>query len=153
FGLAAPIDVQIAGPRRNIAANLKVAEELRKRISAVPGAVDVHLQQVPSTPDLHVDVDRTLAGQLGLTQREAANSVLESLSSSGQVAPNYWLDPVSGVQYTMAVQTPQFRINSVEALKNTAVSLNAQGDPQLLANLASVTHGREAANATHYNIN
>ncbi|HZX40311.1 MAG TPA: efflux RND transporter permease subunit, partial [Myxococcaceae bacterium] len=93
FGLSAPIDVRITGPLANQPANLKVAEQLVQQIAAVPGAADVHLAQVVDTPTLRVDVDRTLGNQLGLTQRTVASDLLVSLSSSGQTAPNYWLDP------------------------------------------------------------
>ena len=154
FGLAAPIDVQLTGPRRNLDENLKIARQLRDRIARIPGAADAHLQQVPETPELRVDVDRTLAGQLNLSQRDVANSVLVSLSSSAQVAPNYWLDPKSGVQYTMAVQTPQHVLNSIDALSSTPIAPGAGSnrDPQLLANLATIDHGTGPTNVTHNNV-
>ncbi|HWX09300.1 MAG TPA: efflux RND transporter permease subunit, partial [Gaiellaceae bacterium] len=116
FGQSAPIDVRITGPSSNEKANLALAHDLAKRFAAVPGAVDVHLAQVTETPELRVDVDRTLAQQVGLSQRDVTNDMLVSLSSSGQTAPNFWLDPKSGVQYTVAVQTPQWRIDSIDAL-------------------------------------
>jgi CzcA family heavy metal efflux pump len=152
FGLPAPIDIQIAGPRGNRAANLKLAQQIRDRVAEIPGAVDVHLQQVTTAPELHVDVDRTMAHQFGLTQRDVASDVLVSLSSSGQAAPNYWLDPKSGVQYTLAVQTPQYKMNTVNTLRNTPVSSANHANPQLLGNLASVAHGEGATNVTHYNV-
>jgi multidrug efflux pump subunit AcrB len=116
FGQSAPIDVRITGPSNNEQANVVAARDLVKRFAAVPGAVDVHLAQVTDTPELLMDVDRTLSQQVGLTQRDVASDTLVSLSSSGQTAPNFWLDPASGVQYTVAVQTPQWRIDSVDAL-------------------------------------
>jgi multidrug efflux pump subunit AcrB len=103
FGLSAPIDVRIAGPAANQEANLAIARDLASRIATVPGAVDVHLAQVTNTPQLLVDVDRTAAQDLGLTLRDVASDLLVSLSSSQQTAPNFWLDPKSGVQYTVAV--------------------------------------------------
>ena len=152
FGLPAPIDVQILGPKAAQEKNLAVAEELRKRIATVPGAVDVHIHQVAHTPDLRVNVDRTRAGQLGLTQRDVANDLLVSLSSSGQTSPNFWLDPVRGVSYQVAVMTPQHRINSVSALQNTPVITPGVKDPQLLANIADLGRGTSPTNVTHYNI-
>jgi multidrug efflux pump subunit AcrB len=118
FGQSAPIDVRITGPSSNEPANLAVARDLMKRLGAIPGAVDVHLAQVTDTPQLLVTVDRTLSQQVGLSQRDVTANMLVSLSSSGQTAPNFWLDPASGVQYPVSVQTPQWRIDSVDALGN-----------------------------------
>jgi len=152
FGLPAPIDVQIVGPKAAQERNLAVAEELRRRVATVPGAVDVHIHQVAKTPDLRVVVDRTRAGQLGLTQRDVANDLLVSLSSSGQTSPNFWLDPVRGVSYQVAVMTPQYRVNSAQALQNTPVITPGVKDPQLLANMADLGRGTSPTNVTHYNI-
>ncbi len=152
FGLPAPIDVQIQGSKATEEQNLKIAEELRQRIAAVPGAVDVHIHQVTKTPDLRVLVDRTKAGQLGLTQRDVANDLLVSLSSSAQTSPNYWLDPKLGVQYSVAVMTPQYKINSLTALQNTPVITPGIQETQLLGNLADIERGTSATNVTHYNI-
>ena len=116
FGLAAPIDVQVVG--RNQADNYKVALDLERKIAEVRGTADVHLHQVVNVPELRLNVDRTKADQLGLTQRDVANSLLISLSSSTQVAPNYWLNPVNGVNYLLVVQTPQQRIRD-PALQRT----------------------------------
>ncbi|HEY1783973.1 MAG TPA: efflux RND transporter permease subunit, partial [Pirellulales bacterium] len=152
FGLPAPIDVQLVGPRANYAQNYQLARRIRDRIAAIPGAVDAHLQQVPLTPELQVTADRTLLSQLGMSQREVANDLLVSLSSSGQTAPNYWLDPKTGVQYLLAVQTPQYKIDSVDALNNTPIAATTTVEPQLLGNLASVVHRLGPTNVTHYNI-
>jgi len=151
FGLPAPIDVQIVGPSRNKEKNYALARQLRDEIAAVPGAVDVHLQQVIDAPVLKVDVDRTLAGEMGLTQRDVANNTLVSLSSSGQTSPNFWLDPAQGVQYGVAVQTPQYKIDSVEALANTPVQGPTATTPQLLGNVATVGRATSPSNITHYN--
>src|SRR6185312_6755473 len=106
FGISAPIDVQLVGTRGTYDQNLAIGRTLRDRIAKIPGAVDVHLHQVIGTPELRVDVDRTVADQAGLSQREVATSLLVSLSSSGQAAPNFWLDTAKGVQYPLSVQTP-----------------------------------------------
>ena len=150
FGLPAPIDVQIAGPRRNMAENLKIARIIRQRMEQVPGMVDVHLQQVTDAPELQLNVDRTMASQMGATQKDVASALLVSLSSSGQAAPNFWLDPKSGVQYGLNVQTPQIKVGSIEMLQSTPVS-TADNKTQLLGNLASVGRGTGPTNVTHYN--
>jgi multidrug efflux pump subunit AcrB len=152
FGLPAPIDIQILGPKSAQEKNLEIAEELRRRIAGVPGAADVHIHQVSNTPDLRVIVDRTKADQLGLTQRDVASDLLVSLSSSGQTAPNYWLDPKRGVQYTVAVMTPQHRIDTLSSLQNTPIATAGTKDSQLLGNLADIERGHSPTNITHYNI-
>jgi multidrug efflux pump subunit AcrB len=153
FGQSAPIDVRITGPSRNERANLLAARDLVRRFAAVPGAVDVHLAQVPDTPELHVDVDRTASQQLGLSARDVTNAMLVSLSSSSQTAPNFWLDPTSGVQYAVAVQTPQWSISSVAALGGIPLTPSpTKAPPQLLANVATTTRALGPTNLTHYNI-
>jgi multidrug efflux pump subunit AcrB len=163
FGQSAPIDVRITGPANNEQANVAVARDLVKRLAAVPGAVDVHLAQVTDTPELLVDVDRTLSQQVGLTQRDVTNNMLVSLSSTSQTAPNFWLDPKSGVQYTVAVQTPQWRVDSIEALRSIPLTAGAAPlppssggatmmQPQLLANVAAISPQLGPTNLTHYNI-
>ncbi len=151
FGLPAPIDVQIVGSRASFAKNYDIALKIRDRIAAIPGAVDAHLQQVPLTPELQVTTDRTLLSQLKLSQRDVASDVLVSLNSSGQTAPNFWLDPKTGVQYPLAVQTPQYKVDSVEALNSTSVVVGGAA-PQLLANLATVSHRLGPTNVTHYDV-
>ncbi|PHM06843.1 efflux RND transporter permease subunit, partial [Nostoc sp. 'Peltigera malacea cyanobiont' DB3992] len=120
FGLPAAVDVQISGPLKNSKGNFEIAQQIAARMTRVPGAVDVHLQQVVDAPKLRLDVDRTEAQQLGMTQRDVANSVLTSLSSSGQAAINQWLDPKKGVSYTLAVQVPQYKIDSIDSLEKYA---------------------------------
>ena len=163
FGQSAPIDVRITGPSNNEQANVAIARDLVKRLFAVPGAVDVRLAQVTDTPELLVDVDRTLSQQVGLTQRDVTNNVLVSLSSTSQTAPNFWLDPKSGVQYSVAVQTPQWRVDSIEALRSIPLTAGAATlpppsggatmmQPQLLANVATISPQLGPTNLTHYNI-
>jgi multidrug efflux pump subunit AcrB len=123
FGKPAPIDLQVVG--RNAEANYKVAQRLADRISRIPGAVDVHVHQVVAQPELRINVDRTRAAQAGLTQRDVTSSMLVSLSGSGTYAPNFWLNPANGVNYSIGVQTPQYRIDSLDALLRTPVSPNS----------------------------
>jgi multidrug efflux pump subunit AcrB len=153
FGLAAPIDIQLVGPRRNYDLNYAIARKLAKRIAEIPGVVDSHVQQVPKTPELLVNADRTLMSQLGLSQRDVSNDLLVSLSSSVQTAPNYWLDPKSGVQYPLVVQAPQYKVDSVESIKTLPVTQGtATTNSQLLGNLIDVEHAMGPTNVTHYNI-
>jgi len=130
FGLPAPIDVQVVG--RNQTANYEIARRLWERMSRIPGAADVHIHQVVDWPEIRVNVDRAKAGQLGLTERDVSSSLLISLASSGQVAPTQWLDWTTGVNYSIAVQTPQYRMNTLAALMGTPI-----GAP--FANVADTT--------------
>ena len=120
FGLPAPIDVQVVG--RNAAANYEIAQRLQTQMARIPGAADVHVHQVVDYPEIRVAVDRSKAGLVGLTQRDVSTSLLVSLSSSSQVAPTQWLDWNTGVTYNVAVQTPQYRIDSLAALMRTPLT-------------------------------
>jgi multidrug efflux pump subunit AcrB len=120
FGIPAPIDLQVVG--RDTSANYKIARKLADRISHIPGAADVHVHQVIDQPEISLNVDRIKASQMGLTQRDVTSSMLISLSGSGQVAPNYWMNWDNGVNYSIGVQTPQYRIDGLDALLRTPVS-------------------------------
>jgi multidrug efflux pump subunit AcrB len=120
FGLPAPIDIEVQGPK--FEQLVPIAKKLRDEVRKIPGAADVHIAQVLDHPALHVDVDRARAAQVGLTQRDVASSMLVSLSSSSLVSPSFWLDPKTGVNYLVAAQTPIMRADSVEALRATPVS-------------------------------
>jgi multidrug efflux pump subunit AcrB len=150
FGLPAPIDIQVVG--RNLQANYALAKQIETRVARIPGAADVHVHQIVDAPQLFVNVDRTRAAQMGLTQRDVANNLLVSLSSSGQTAPNYWLNPQNGVNYLVAVQTPQYRIDSIDALQRTPVVVGSMSAPQLLSNLATVERRTEMSVVNHYNV-
>ncbi len=148
FGLAAPIDLQVIGPIGSEDKTEAFARQLAERVSHVHGAADVHLAQVSTVPQLKVSIDRSEALQAGLTEQTVATDVLVSLSSSGVVAPSYWIDK-RGVQYLVAVQTPQYAVNSLDALAQTPISTGG-GQTQTLGNLATVTHVTGAANITHF---
>jgi multidrug efflux pump subunit AcrB len=156
FGLPASIDVQVVGPPFNAAKNEQLARQMLAEVSRIPGAADCRLAQVTNAPDIRVNVDRTLAGEVGLTQKDVAGDLLVSLSSSGQTAPNFWVDPRSGVTYSILVQTPQYRIDTVNQLDNTPIVPVGQNitpdDTQLLGNLASTARGSTPTIITHYNI-
>ena len=150
FGIPAPINIQVIG--RNQQANYQIAREIEQRLRHVPGAVDVRLHQALDAPELRINVDRTRASQMGLTQRDIASSVLVSLSSSGQVSPNYWLHPDTGVSYLIAVQTPEHRISSMEEIRNTPLAAPRLGAPQLLSNLAVTERTVSPMAISHYNV-
>ena len=121
FGVPAPIDLQVVG--RDTNANFKIARKLADRISHIPGAADVHVHQVIDQPEISLNVDRVKASQMGLTQRDVTSSMLISLSGSSQVAPNFWMNWDNGVNYTVGVQTPQYKIDGLDALLRTPVSV------------------------------
>jgi multidrug efflux pump subunit AcrB len=178
FGKPSPIDVQIAG--RNSEAGYALAQELREKIARVPGAVDVHVHQVVDYPEIRVNVDRNKAGQVGLSQQDVANSLLISLSGTSQIAPAQWLNWATGVQYQIGAQTPQRKIDSLDALMRTpiapigkvtstpaAVGVGASpnqatlayGNPgangdlaQHLSNLATTTRGVAPQIINHYDV-
>jgi CzcA family heavy metal efflux pump len=150
FGLPAPIDLQVIG--NNQAANYAYATDLLKRIRKIPGIADLRIQQVYDYPQLYVDVDRTLAGEVGLTQRDVANSLLVTLSGSGQVQPNFWLNTENGVSYPIVAQMPQYRIDSVSDLSNVPITSADSPAPQLLGGLAHITAGPSPGVVSHYNV-
>jgi CzcA family heavy metal efflux pump len=151
FGTPAPIDVAVTGANQR--GNYVVAEKLAKEIRHIPGAVDVHVQQAFDEPTLHMDVDRTRAQSVGLQAKDVAQNLLVSLSSSFQTAPAFWLDPKNGVDYSVAVQSPQYRVDSYQALANTPVTGTAPGTPpQIIGNLVNISTTARQAEISHYNV-
>ena len=149
FGLPAPIDLQVVGRGKG---NYTLATELLKKVSAIPGAVDVHIHQQVTYPTMLVDVDRSRARQIGLTQQEVAQSMLISLTGTGQTAPNEWLNPINGVNYQVVVQTPIYRINSIPDLARTPVTSATGNTSQLLGNLVDFKRDASPIIVDHYNI-
>src|ERR1700724_2590232 len=153
FGLPAQIDVRTVGYGSN---NLAVARELRQRMAAIPGVVDAHLQQEVDAPAFYAQIDRTRAAQLGLNASTVATNINVSLSSSEQVSPNFWTDPTSGIPYYLAVQTPEYKVNSLNALGNTPVStslaVSGQTVPGMLSNVATFKRDKVATNSNQTNI-
>jgi CzcA family heavy metal efflux pump len=149
FGLPAPIDIQIAGYAPQ---NYGIARDIEARVKQIPGAVDVGLHQVTNAPELQVKVDRTRAQELGFTERDVANSVLISLSSSFQVTPNFWADPKTGINYPVAIQTPQHRVDSVDAITSTSLAGRDPAHPQLLTNIISLDRAETPAVISHTNV-
>jgi CzcA family heavy metal efflux pump len=158
FGLPAPIDIQVSG--RQFYPNYALAQKIRQEVAGVPGATDVHINQVVYAPELRVNVDRSRAQTIGLTEASVANNMLYALSGSGQASPNYWLNPQNGVNYSVVVQTPQYQIDSVDALKSIPITggssaggiTQSGAPPQLLNNLAQVEHTTSPAVTNHYNV-
>ena len=153
FGLPAQIDVRTVGRGLN---NLSVAKELRQRLAAIPGIVDAHLQQEIDAPAFMTDIDRARAAQLGLNASTVATNLNISLSSSEQVSPNFWTDPASGIPYYFAVQTPEPKVNSMNALMNTPVSssttVGGQIVPGMLSNVATLKRDKVPTNTNQTNI-
>ncbi len=149
FGIPAPIDIQITGRDPK---GYDIANEIKTRVAQIPGAVDTHVHQLVHGPDLRVNVDRTRAEQIGLTQNNVAQTMLISLSSSGQTAPNYWLNFQNGVNYQVAVQTPQYKMDTLQDLKNTPVVAPNLPRPELLGNLATVERRESPVIVNHYNV-
>ena len=153
FGLPAQIDVRTVGVDP---ANLAVAKQLRQRIAAIPGIVDAHLQQEVDAPAFYAQIDRSRAAQLGLNASTIATNINVSLSSSEQVSPNFWTDPKSGIPYYIAVQTPEYKVNSLNALQNTPVStslaMSGQTVPGMLSNVATFKREKVATNTNQSNI-
>jgi multidrug efflux pump subunit AcrB len=151
FGLPAAIDIQFSG--NAMTANYVVASELLGKVRHIPGAVDARIQQRLDEPGLRLDMDRTRAQQLGLSANDVAQNVLLSLAGSFQTAPAFWLNPANGIVYNLAVQSPQYRIDSVDALLRTPVNASGRvGTEQMLSNLVQVQPERQLAVVSHNNI-
>lgn len=150
FGLPAAIDVQIQG--QNGQANFEVASKLMKQIRLIPGNVDTHIQQKLDEPAIDLQMDRTRLQQLNLSASNVAQNVLVSLSGSSQTAPGFWFNPRNGVEYNLAVQTPQYQVSSIDELLRTPVSASINGPTQLLGNLVRLSPQNQFAVVTHYNI-
>ncbi|HXA37377.1 MAG TPA: efflux RND transporter permease subunit [Phenylobacterium sp.] len=152
FGVPAPIDVQVVG--NNLQANRKYANELLSRISRIPGVADPRIEQAFQQPTLNVNVDRSLAGLVSLTERDASTAMLDTLAGSTQTNPTFWLNPKNGVSYPVAIQTPQTQIDTLGALQN--IPLTAGGGPgagsQLLGGLATIQRAPSDALVSHYNV-
>ena len=154
FGIPAQIDVRTVGYDRK--KNLRIAKELQQRIAAIPGMADVHLQQEVNGPEFFAQIDRARASQFGLTANSIALNLNTSLSSSEQVSPNFWTDPSNGTPYYLTVQTPEYRVSSLNDLKNTPVAtFTTAGQntvPGLLSNVASLKRDSIPTNANQANI-
>jgi multidrug efflux pump subunit AcrB len=166
FGLSAPIDIQIVGA--NLYGNRAVAEKILDEVRHVPGATDARIQQPFNYPNMTVNVDRTRAEMIGLTQKDVATSLLVALSGSFQTTPSFYLDPKTGVSYSVAIQAPQYRLDSLASLRSlpvtgsaaamaqspmaTTVAPGAPMTEQVLGNLSSIVPGNELGTVSHYDV-
>ncbi|MDB4952730.1 MAG: Cation efflux system protein CusA [Myxococcales bacterium] len=150
FGLPAPIDIQVTGA--NVEGNFKFVAALLQKIKQVPGIVDARIQQPFDRQQLNISVDRTKASQVGLTQRDVATNLLISLSGSFQTSPTFWLNPQNHVSYTIATQTPQYRIDSFSDLENIPITGTTGAPPQILGNLGTISRVAGTPVVSHYNI-
>src|SRR6267142_2349339 len=150
FGLPAPIDIQIEGT--DIEGNREVAARMLHEVELVPGIADARIQQAFDYPEFDVTVDRTKAAQGGYTQRDVANSMLNSLSGSFQITPMFFLNLKNGVSYNLVTQTPQYSIHSLEDLQNTPLNAATAARPEILADVASIQRANEMQVISHYNI-
>jgi multidrug efflux pump subunit AcrB len=150
FGSPAPIDLQVRGP--DLAANFKYAAELLRRVRLVPGVADARIQESPSNPGFNVNVDRAQAQYLGLTERDVTNSLLVMLAGSSQVAPTFWLEPKSGVQYPIVMQTPQYKVDTLSELQNLPITATTTSVPQVLGGVANISRNTSNAVVSQYNI-
>ena len=152
FGLPAPIDIQLSGPIGESQNNYQFAQQIARELTTVPGAVDVHVQQVTSSPRIMVDTDRAIAQQIGLTETDLANSLSISLAGSGTATTNFWLNYKNGVRYPVVLQTPQTRLRSIDDLSRTPIAVPGQAMPQLLRNLADLRRTTVPLSLNHYNV-
>jgi len=150
FGSPAPIDVQVTGPDPKTAR--AYTAKILHRIAAIPGAADVRLQQSSHYPTFGVDVDRTQAGLTGLNERDVTNSLVVNLAGSVQVSPTYWLNPKNGVSYPIVIQTPQYRMDTLNALRNIPITGSAGKGGQILGGISRITRGNSNAVVSHYAI-
>jgi multidrug efflux pump subunit AcrB len=149
FGLPSPLDIQIAGP--NVAADRQFADALLQKVRTIPGAVDVRIQQAFDYPQLNVDVDRSKARLVGLTQNDVASNLLVSLSGSFQTSPSFWMDPNTGTQYSVATQTPQYRLSTLNDLAATPLRPSSGAPSQMLSNVAVFHRSAAPGVVSHYN--
>jgi multidrug efflux pump subunit AcrB len=154
FGLSAPIDAQVSGP--NLSADYMLANRLRSAMQRIPGIVDLRIAELLNFPSFKIDVDRAKALEQGLTESDVASSLLTSASGNSLLAPSFWVDPKTGVNYAVIAQTPQHRLNSIDAISNTPIkALSAAPTaktPQLLGNLAKISRSADPAVIDHYTV-
>jgi multidrug efflux pump subunit AcrB len=150
FGAPAPIDLQVRGADAN--ANFAYANKLLSRIRRIPGIADVRIQQSPNNPSFNIDVDRTRAQYVGLTERDVTNSLVVNLAGSAQVAPTYYLNPDNGVSYSIVMQTPQYQIDSLSALETLPITAGSTAAPPILGGIANITRSMSSAVVSQYDI-
>lgn len=149
FGLASPVDIKVQGKdlKENFALTAKMLEDVRK----VRGVTDAHIHQITDTPEVRVDVDKRRASIMKLSQETVSENLLTALTSSGMVAPNYWVDPTNGVNYNLVIQVPTYNVDTVKNVTDVPVSYN-NNKPVRLSNIADVSSGTTTSVVNHYDI-
>src|SRR6202012_4299940 len=150
FGAPAPIDVEVRGA--NLDGNFAYANKLLAKVRRIPGVADARIQQSTRNPSFNVDVDRTRAQYVGLTERDVANSMVVNLAGSSQVAPTYFLDPNNGVSYSIVLQTPQYQLDSLDSLETLPMTAPGVTEPVLLGGIANITRTTSNAVVSQYDI-
>ena len=151
FGLPAPIDIQVAG--NDLEGDRRYADNVLEQVRGIPGTADLRIQQPFDQPELYIDVDRTKANEIGFTQHDVAQNLLVSLSGSFQTSPTFWLDPKNRVSYSIATQTPQYRVQTLQDVENIPVTgTNPAAPPEILGSLASVKRQAHMPVVSHYDI-
>jgi CzcA family heavy metal efflux pump len=150
FGAPAPIDLQVRGA--DLAGNFAYANKLLTKIRRIPGIADARIQQSPNSPGFNIDVDRTRAQYVGLTERDVTNSLVVNLAGSSQVAPTYYLNPVNGVSYSIVMQTPQYQIDSLNALQTLPITADGGVNSPILGGIANITRSTSNAVVSQYDI-
>ncbi|HEX4771230.1 MAG TPA: efflux RND transporter permease subunit [Bryobacteraceae bacterium] len=150
FGLPAPIDIQVLGS--NLEANRAFADNLLQQIKYIPGTVDLRIQQPFNQPKLFVDMNRTKSQEVGYSGRDVAGNILVALSGSFQTSPTFWLNPRSGVSYSIAAQSPQYQMSSLQDLRNIPITSSGSAAPQILSSIADIHRGQGLGTVSHYNI-
>ena len=150
FGAPAPIDLQVRGA--DLAANFAYANKLLSRIRRIPGVADARIQQSPNNPTFNIDVDRTRAQYVGMTERDVTNALVVNLAGSSQVAPTYYLNPDNGVSYSIVMQTPQYQIDSLSALQTLPITAPGISQSPILGGIADVTRATSSAVVSQYDI-
>jgi len=150
FGSPAPIDVQVTA--RDPKAARAFADRLRAALAPIPGIADTRIQQPAASPNLNVEVNRSLIGQYGLTERDVTNSLANALAGTSQVAPVFFVNPDNGVQYAVVAQAPEYLVSSINTLENMPVSGSVGSAGQLLGGVARLDRSDIPAVVSHYNI-
>ena len=150
FGAPAPIDLQIRG--NNLKANFDYAIKLLSQIRRIPGVADARIQQSTKNPTFNIDVDRTRAQYVGLTERDVVNSLTVNLSGSGQVAPTYYLNPDNGVNYAVVMQTPQYQVDSLSSLQTLPITSSQPTQAPILGGVATISRTTSSAMVSQYDI-
>ena len=150
FGVPAPIDVQIVGPQTQKAQ--RYGERLLRQMREIPGIVDARMQQSSDYPQFDFQADRTRMAQYGLTEHDVTDAMATALAGTTTTAPNFWVDPKTGVSYPIVAQTPEYRLDTLSALEDLPVTPAGGGQAQVLGALGKLVRVRTAAVVTHYNV-